>query len=213
MSHNARAASQNNTDNRIPDWSGTNDLLGVWLYELKRARSLFSSAIQTFAKTGTSVNNRGVTLVRSEEHAMLLIRCPHILSEYHISNPFPAKQNDIKNLYEKHFVEADALDKDTDPEEARSMRVAHLPLDQLTAIFPEMTRYFVSPNALVNVDIEYGNIILEHVADEGAVNELEDSCPSGFGTDILTHLNARNARFQPTETRITGGTRSTGGTA
>ena len=89
MSHNARAASQTNTDNRIPDWSGTNDLLGVWLYELKRARPLFSSAIQTFAKTGTSVNNRGVTLVRSEEHALLLIRCPHILSEYNISNPFP----------------------------------------------------------------------------------------------------------------------------
>ena len=80
MSSNARAGTQPSTDSRIPDWIGTNDLLGIWLHDLKRARPHFTSALQRFAKYGSNFNSRGLTIVRSTEHAMLLIACPHIFS-------------------------------------------------------------------------------------------------------------------------------------
>ena len=194
MSSNARAVTQHSTDNRIPDWIGTNELLGIWLHDLKRARSHFTSALQRFAKLGSSINSRGLTIARSTEHALLLIAFPHIFSEYHMSNPFPSAENEINALYLKHFLPADDLTDDTPNATARAMRVAHIDSANLLAIFPELNRYFIAPDALVAIDIEYGNTILEHITDEGALNELEDICPTGFGTDIMKHLNGRNAK-------------------
>ena len=78
----------------------------------------------------------------------------------------------------------DALADDTPSDVARAMRIADLPSDKLTVFFPEHDRFFVSPDVLTTLDLEYGNNkILSHIIDDGARDELEDTCPNGFGVE------------------------------
>lgn len=179
-------------------WNGHTATIGSFLRALVRFRSEIPAVIQLYVTLGI-VTDKGKVIVFNWQHAQLHIAFAEYLAlEFGIENPFPQSDGGMYQLYYQRYVKPGELSPDqpgvaTTPCHTNSHT-------ELLALFPELdSRYQVSPMALHTMNVQYGNMLLQLIDDEGTTEEIQNMYPLGRGTDVMAYILHRYAAFSQFE--------------
>ena len=178
-------------------WNGHSAAAATFKRALRRFRSEIPPAIQKFTSIGVVIT-RDKVIVMSWFHAHLHIAKQAVLN-FTVDHPFPQTRGEIEELYRAHFPLAE---QDSDaPKSVYTTALHNDSATELAALYPDLlARYAVCPDALDILNIDYGNILLMLIDDDGTREEIEINHPRGYGTDIMLYINRRTEAFTGFET-------------
>ena len=181
-------------------WNGHTGTVSSFLRALTRFRSEIPAYIQKFIFTGTYADSKGgLIMVQNWHHAQLDIAHADAAEQrYHMGNPYPQSQGLIDEFYYSIYPKIGQVE--VEPRNVYESACHTNSNTELAALYPDLhDRYKVAPYLLDTINVQYGNMLLNLIDDEGTREEIQQMYVRGRGTDIMAYLQSRYNNFASIE--------------
>ena len=181
-------------------WNGHTGTVSSFLRALTRFRSEIPAYIQKFIFTGTYADSKGgLIMVQNWHHAQLDIAHADAAEQrYNMKNPYPQSQGLIDEFYYSIYPKIGQVE--VEPRNVYESACHTNSNTELAALYPDLhDRYKVAPYLLDTINVQYGNMLLNLIDDEGTREEIQQMYVRGRGTDIMAYLQSRYNNFASIE--------------